>query len=118
MEYQATYGIDCGVSHGFDLKDSDYIKITDIISADNPKDAVAKAIRLAREYSQDYLSNPKTDYTTVKLLSLVNSYGRWVKQQALIKNPEVEFEDGCAVLKCSMLEHLLNIEERSEEGDF
>ena len=70
MEYQATFGIDCGVSHGFGVKYPDFVRKQEAISADSHQVAYQNAIGLAGKFADDYLSNPETDLTTVQLLSL------------------------------------------------
>jgi len=44
MEYKAIFGIDCGVSNGFGVKDPDYVRRTEEISADSPEVAYKMAI--------------------------------------------------------------------------
>src|SRR3989338_5785995 len=97
MEYQAIFGIDCGVSTGFALKDLDYVRRTEEISADSPEMAYDLAMVQARRFANDYLSNPETELTAVQLLSLNGPNG-------LV----VPFDASKAIVKCSMLEHLLS----------
>ncbi|MEK6872722.1 MAG: hypothetical protein AABW90_01785 [Nanoarchaeota archaeon] len=109
MEYQAVFGIDGGVSPGFGVKYPDYIEKTENILADNSEEAMGKAIERARYFSQEHLSNPETGYTTVKLLSLRDNDGRLLDQVDLNNNPNINFEKRQAIIKCSMLEHVLSL---------
>ena len=95
MEYKASYEIDCGVSHGFALKSPDNIREEITLQAKTAADAYLNAMDLAKRFAQDYLSNPETGFTTVKLLSLENSDG------------PVLFDASKSVVKVSMLEHLV-----------
>jgi len=95
MEYQATFGIDCGVSPGFGVKYPDYVREQKVILADSPQVAYQNAMNLAGEFADDHLSNPDTGFTTVQLLSLNGPDGA------------VSFDASKAVVKRSMLEHLL-----------
>lgn len=97
MEYQATFGIDCGVSHGFGVKYPDYDRRIERISADSPQVAYQNAMSLAEKFADDYLSNPDTGLTTVQLLSLNGS------------DVAVSFDASKAVVKRSTLDHLLVI---------
>ena len=101
MEYKVFFGIDCGVSTGFGVKYPDYVREQEIISADNPQVAYQNAMNLARKFADDYLSNPDKCLTTVQLLSLDGPKGA------------VSFDASKAVVKRSMLEHLLALD--SEE---
>jgi len=94
-EYQATFGIDCGVSHGFGVKYPDYVREQAVIPADSPKIAYQNAMSLAKKFADDYLSNPETSLTTVQLLSLNGPDGA------------VSFDASKSVVKRSVLEHLL-----------
>jgi len=96
MDYQATFGIDCGVSPGFGVKYPDYEKRTERINADTSQVAYENAMDLARKFADDYLSNPDTGLTIVQLLSLRGSDG------------EVSFDVSKSVVKRTMLEHLLS----------
>ncbi|RMD45727.1 hypothetical protein D6829_01500 [Candidatus Pacearchaeota archaeon] len=96
MRYKATFGIDCGVSVGF-TKVPHYEKVTRIIYADNPQDAYKRAMGVAEELADNYLSNPESNLTTVRLM-LLKSRGR-----------EVPFDVSEAVVKRGMLEHLLSL---------
>ena len=95
MEYQATFGVDCGVSPGFGVKYPDYVREEETFSADSPQVAYQNAISLATKFADDYLSNPDTGLTTVRLLSLSGAEGK------------ISFDESKAVVKRSMLEHLL-----------
>jgi len=95
MEYQATFGIDGGVSPGFGVKYPDYVRKQRVILADSPQVAYQNAMNLAGEFADDHLSNPDTGFTTVQLLSLNGPDGA------------VSFDASKAVVKRSMLEHLL-----------
>ena len=96
MRYQATFGIDGGVSHGFGVKSPDYIRKTEKISANTSEDAYQSAMTLAEEFADNHLSNPETGLTTVQLLSLRGPDGA------------VSFDASKAVVELSMLEHLLS----------
>ena len=95
MEYQATFGIDCGVSQGFGVKYPDYVREEKTLSAGTPRVAYQNAMSMAGKLADDYLSNPDTGLTTVQLLSLSSSEGA------------VSFDASQSVVKRSMLEHLL-----------
>lgn len=101
MEYQATFGIDCGVSSGCGVKYPDNVERTETLSADNSQLAYQNAMGLAGKFADDYLSNPDNGVTTVQLLSLRNSEG------------DVPFEASKSVVKRSMLEHLLTLASES-----
>ena len=101
MEYQATFGIDGGVSPGFSVKYPDYIRRTEKISAESPKVAYQNAMDMAGKFADDHLSNPETGLTTVQLLSLNGSDGA------------VSFDASKSVVKRSMLEHLLAVTSES-----
>lgn len=101
MEYQATFGIDCGVSPGFGVKYPDYERKNETLSADSPQVAYQNAMDLAEKFADDYLSNPDTGLTTVQLLSLKDSGG------------DVSFDASKSVVKRSMLEHLLSLASES-----
>ena len=95
MEYQATFGIDGGVSPGFGVKYPDYVREQKVILADSPQVAYQNAMNLAGKFADNYLSNPDTCLTTVQLLSLNGPNGT------------VSFDAFKAIVKRSMLEHLL-----------
>ena len=97
MEYRATFGIDCGESSGFGVKIPCYERRTEEICADSSQEAYQKAMTLAGNFADDYLSNPETGLTTVQLLSL-----NWGREGA------VSFDASKAVVNRSMLEHLLS----------
>ncbi|MDD3175350.1 MAG: hypothetical protein PHU51_02640 [Candidatus Nanoarchaeia archaeon] len=101
MEYQATFGIDCGVSPGYGVKYPDNVKRTETLLADSPQDAYQNAMGLAKNFADDYLSNPDNGFTTVQLLSLRGSEGN------------VSFDASKSVVKRSMLEHLLALASES-----
>ena len=105
MEYQATFGIDGGVSQGFGVTYPDYTKRTETLSADNPQSAHQNAMTMARKFANDYLSNPDTDFTTVQLLSLKGPNGK------------VSFNVSKSVAKQSTLEHLLALYSKSEPDE-
>ena len=93
MDYIARFGIDHGITHGFGVKYGDYITREEKIIADDNAKAMIKATELARDFSENYLSNPDNDYTTVTLISL--------------KSNGTELVDKEIIEKCSKLEHLL-----------
>jgi hypothetical protein len=95
MEYQATFVIDCGVSPGFGVKYPDNVERTERIVADSPQVAYQNAMDLAGKFADDYLSNPDTGLTTVRLLSLRDPHETF------------SFDASKAIVKRSMLEHLL-----------
>ncbi len=97
MEYQATFGIDCGVSSGYGIKCPDNVERTETLLADTPQVAYQNAMSMAGKFADDYLSNPNNGLTTVQLLSLRSSNG------------DVPFDVSKSVVKRSMLEHLLLI---------
>ena len=105
MEYQATFGIDCGVSPGYGVKYPDNVERTETLDADSPQVAYQNAMGLARNFADDYLSNPDNGLTTVQLLSLSNSDG------------DVSFDASKSVVKRSMLEHLLSLASESAPNE-
>ncbi len=105
MEYQATFGIDCGVSPGFGVKYPDFVREQEAISADSPQVAYQNAMGLAGKFADDYLSNPETGLTTVQLLSLRGPDG------------DVSFDASKSVVKRSMLEHLLAFASKSAPNE-
>ena len=50
MEYQATFGIDCGVSPGFGVKYPDYVREQKVILADSPQVAYQKFLKVADKF--------------------------------------------------------------------
>ena len=70
MEYKATFGIDCGVSPGFGVKYPDFERRVELFHTETPEDAYRMAMQRADEFAMNYLSNPDTGLTTVRLLSL------------------------------------------------
>ena len=101
MEYQATFGIDGGVSTGFSVSYPDYIRRTEKISADSPQVAYQNAMDMAGEFADDHLINPETGFTTVQLLSLNGPDGA------------VAFDASKSVVKRNLLEHLLVVDPES-----
>lgn len=104
MEYQATFGIDCGridriSSFDSRVKYPDYVREDAPIFADNPQVAYENAMTLARKFADKYLSNPNTGLTTVQLLSLRGPDGA------------VSFDASKSVMKKSWLEHIIDIVE-------
>ncbi len=95
MEYQATFGIDCGISSGFGVKSPDYVDRTEVIVANDSQSAYQEAMNLARKFADDYLSNPRTGFTIVQLSSLRGPDG------------EVSVDASTSQVRRSMLEHLL-----------
>lgn len=95
MEYTIKFGINCGVSSGFGLKSSDYVEREERFSADTFISAVIQASKLATSFADDYLSDPQTDYMTVRLLSFFE------------EKRELKF-DKEMVVRRSTLDHLLN----------
>ncbi len=95
MEYQATFGIHCGVSHGFGIKYPDYVEEIKKISAPTSDAAFLNAVDCARQFADDYLSDPETGLTTVQLLELRGPKGN------------ISFDPTKATVKCSWLEHIL-----------
>lgn len=121
MEYQATFGIDCGVSHGFGLKSPDYVEQDEFLIADNPLGAIIAAAKQARRFSMNYLSNPDNDFTTVTLLKLSDSNRNLINLKKILKEAGYEgikrFEWGNEeklITKCHMLEHLLDLVPKEE----
>lgn len=113
MEYKATFGIDGGISHGLGLKELDYYERYDKIIADSNEEAMMKVFDRTKYYTYESLSNPKTGYTAVKLLSLVDNNGKYLDQSSLVNlvNEKVDFEDGKLVFKRSpseIIEYILN----------
>ena len=105
MQYRATFGINCGVSHGFGLKDPDYVTRTEKVSAENPQAAYNEAMIMAAKFADDYLSDPNAQLTTVRLLSLMDGKSK------------VPFDASAARVKRTMLEHLLSALSQAEKLD-
>jgi hypothetical protein len=105
MEYQATFGIDCGVSPGYGVKHPDNLERTETLSADSPQVAYQNAMSMAGGFADDYLSNPENGLTTVQLLSLRNSDG------------DVHFNASKSVVKRSTLEHFLVLASESAPNE-
>ena len=104
MEYRANFEIDCGVSPGYGVKCPDNVERTERIVADNPQVAYQNAMNLAEKFADDYLSNPKTGFTTVQLSYLRSPDG------------DVPIDVSKSVVKRSWLEHLLSLaSERATE---
>jgi|SRR3989344_3186275 len=97
MEYKATFGIDHCISHGFASKKSTYSRETLPICANNSEEAYKEAMTQATRFADDYLTNPKTDKTTVQLLSLEGPEGR------------LFFDASKSIVERTTLDHLLKI---------
>ena len=108
MKYNAIYEIDCGVSPGFGVKYPDRILVREEFEADSQDNARINALRIAARFARDYLSNPDTGYTAVEIVSIRDRDGNIVSQEPLLEKIRgLEFKKGCAVIKCSIEEHLL-----------
>jgi hypothetical protein len=113
LEYRATFGIDCGLSHGFGLKEPHYEIREEVVIADNDMNATLEAAKRAIRFSRDYLSNPTNDdFTTVTLLNLYGPLGRGlINQKKLFKRARCvgiknfKWIEGKLVTRCSSLEH-------------
>ncbi len=108
MEYQAKFGIDGAVSHGFGLKEQDYWEETEKIVADSDYEAITLAFNKAKHLSEDGLSNPKTGYTTVRISEL-KVEDKVIDQKSINDNPAINFENRQAVFKDSHFAKLLRI---------
>ena len=108
MKYFVEYGIDHGCSTGLGFKYPSYIEESEEIEAANEFEAMSKAVERARVFAMDYLSNPETEMTTVCLLSLKDFSGNKLQQRTLIDKIDFNENDN-AVIKCSMLEHILDL---------
>ena len=95
MEYEAVFGINCGVSNGFGLKRPDRVSRVERIFADSPELAYQGAMKLASKFAEDYLSDPNTNLTTVRLTSLGGG------------GETVPFDAEKSVAERSMLQHFL-----------
>ena len=71
-EYRATFKINGGESNGFGLKSPIEETRTEIILAPDEPQAYVCAIRLAEDFSNNYLSDPNTGLTRVELLALTS----------------------------------------------
>jgi len=115
LEYRATFGIDCGLSHGFGLKESHYETQEEVVIADDDISAIQKVAGRAIHFSRDYLSNPDTEYTTVTLLKLCGHERDLINQREVLTKAgfggvqRFEWDGDKLVTKCHMLEHLLLI---------
>jgi|SRR3989344_1848118 len=97
-EYRAAFLIDCGVSSGFGVKYPDKIERIERVTAESPNVAYQSAMDMAGKFADDYLSNPDTGLTTVRLLSL--------RDDDVLSGGDVSFDASKSVVKRSMLEHL------------
>ncbi|MBI2564601.1 hypothetical protein HYV79_01275 [Candidatus Woesearchaeota archaeon] len=97
MEYQATFGIDGGVSHGFGIVYSDYVREQKVIFADSHQVAYQNAMSMAGKFADDYLSNPDSGFTTVQLLSLRSP------------DEDISFDVSKSVVKRSWVDHVARI---------
>ena len=111
MEYMVIFGIDGGISNGFGLKCPNYCERKENIYADSDEKAFEIALGLAINHARYGLSNPETNYTTVKLLTLKDKDNNNLNQKSLNKNPEINFEENYAIVRCSMLEHILLLDD-------
>ncbi len=96
MEYRATFEIDGAVSQGFGVKEPDISTRSEMIIADGAEEAYKTAMSLAKNFADDYLSNPKTGLTSVRLLSLKDASGK-----------SLPFDAENSVVERSTLEHLM-----------
>lgn len=115
-KYQATFGIDGGISHGFGLKSPDYTKQEETIHAKGDKEALLETAKKAIYFSQEHLSNPDNDLTTVTILEIFDSNRNLLNQREILKkegyNSIKRFywnDNNQLVTECSMLEHLLRL---------
>lgn len=102
MQYTAMYKVDGGVSQGFGIKYPDQYDIKRDFEAE-PADAYAFAMKIAKDYADDALSNPDTGKTVVELVSLRGPNGA------------VEFDRKKAFVETSMLEHFLMFVDSKKE---
>ncbi|MEK6818424.1 MAG: hypothetical protein AABY10_00655 [Nanoarchaeota archaeon] len=102
MKYRAKFEIDCGVSNGYGLKCPDNVERTESFSEENDQLAYQESMRMAESFSNDYLSNPNTGLTTVKLKSLRE------------KDREVSFNECGSTVQRSMLQHILTMDTKQE----
>ena len=107
MEYEAIFEIDGGISSGFGLKEPNYYQRNEKIYADSDEKAFKNALDLAIKHAKYGLSNPETNYITIKLLTLKDENNNILNQESLNKDSKINFEECCAIVKCSMLEHIL-----------
>jgi hypothetical protein len=108
--YKATFGIDGGVSQGFGITYPEYSEKDEIIEAKNERDAVMKAYDIAQTYSRKHLSNPNNRMTTVKILSM-RDHNKNSINLMLNALEGMDIEHGHITVKCSALEHMINIVE-------
>ncbi len=85
MNYEAMFGIDYGNSHGQDLVLPDYLEIKKSLTAKDDFKALILFAKKAVELSQNYLRNPKTNFTTVTLIELYNEYQNLINQKETLK---------------------------------
>jgi hypothetical protein len=95
MEYTAMYEISCGVSNGFGAKYPDQVEREQKIQASGDHAALREAMNCATSFADDYLSNPDTGKTTVRLLSLAGPGG------------SIALDQKKAVVERTMLQHVL-----------
>ena len=115
MEYNIQLDIDGGLSHGFGLKEPHHEKINVPLKAPDDFSAVVRASGVARGKAIYSLSNPNTDLTIVKILSISDETGRVLNQRNVLKSKGYNNIADCywrgkpsiLVTECSMAEHLL-----------
>ncbi|MDD4353803.1 MAG: hypothetical protein PHN56_05085 [Candidatus Nanoarchaeia archaeon] len=100
--YTAKYEINGGASEGFGLK-TPLTEIQEKIFQATPENAYLEAMYTARLLAENYLSNPETKKTTVKLLELYGPKGK------------IEIKEKLLETHCSTFEHLINCHFSREE---
>ncbi len=116
MEYHTKFGIDGGVSPGLGVKYPMYEEQDEVLTADNQMDALIAAAKQARHFSEDYLSNPKNDLTTVTLLELCDQTKNPIDVKKVLKGAGYKSiqhfdwdDEKRLVTNCSLLEHVLSL---------
>lgn len=97
MKYEAVFGIHCGVSPGYGVKSPDYVELRETLDAKCHSKALMAAMKRANFFADDYLSDPETGLTTVRLLQL------------RYKGQDISFDSERAVVRRSELEHLIAV---------
>ncbi len=128
MAYKVVYDINCGLSHGFGLKEPHHYVKEEEISAEDDRSALHRAAINAIKHSRDHLSSPVDDFTTVILADLYGPEGKINIRKFLNEmgydgigiNGQKYFEwneQNQLVTKCHMLEHLLLLGAESKSKD-
>lgn len=125
MEYKATFKIDCGVCYGYGIRNPDCLELNEKLVAEDNLSAIVSAVKKARHFGRDYLTNPHDNLTTVTLKRLSDANGNSLDMRIILKSAGYDsvknFEwnkENQLVTKCSLLDHMLyhHPEDAQDEG--